>query len=126
MRPVLPRIFAVAFLALAVPILAHAAPADRGAAAPTSQWVTAWAGPMQSTTATFTAGAAGITLHEAVWATVDGDAVRVKFSNAMGTSALTISGATIGIKGSGSSVVAGTLRQLTFGGNVFVDVPIQG
>ncbi|HZR09239.1 MAG TPA: GDSL-type esterase/lipase family protein [Myxococcales bacterium] len=103
------------------------AAADRAAADVRPEWVTAWAGPQQSTTTTLPLSTAGVTLREPVWLTVGGDQVRVKFSNAMNsTGPLTITSASIGIRTSGSSVDAATLRTITFGGKGSVDVPIQG
>src|SRR5689334_20271019 len=125
MRALLSRIVAAALLALVAPTPLHAA-ADHAAASASSQWLTAWAGPQQAASATTPPFALGTTIREAVWATLDGDAVRVKFSNAMGAAPLTIGAASIGIKGAGASVVPGTLRQITFGGSASVDVPIQG
>ncbi len=112
---------------LAVAPLAATAAADRAAADVRNEWVTAWAGPQQSTTATLPASTTGVTLREPVWLTIGGDGVRVKFSNAMNsTAALTISSASIGIKSTGSSVDPATLRPITFGGKSSVDVPVQG
>jgi lysophospholipase L1-like esterase len=82
---------------------------------------------MQSTATTLPASTVGVTLREPAWLTVGGDHVRVKFSNAMNsTAALSISSASIGIRSAGSSVNPATLRPITFGGKISVDVPVQG
>jgi len=99
------------------------AAADVAAADARSNWVTTWAGPVQSASG---ATAAGTTVRQIVWVTVGGDHVRVKFSNAMGSAPVTIGAASIALKTSGSSVDASTLRPLTFGGKASVDLPIQG
>src|SRR6266567_1576002 len=48
---------------------------------------------------------------------IGGSAVRVRLSNAYGTRGLLIGGAQIALRQSGPSIVAGSNRALTFGGN---------
>jgi len=91
-----------------------------------STWVTTWAAPVQAANATVPPLATGTTVRQTVWVTVGGDRARVKFTNAMSAAPLTIGGASIGLKSSGSSVTATTLRPVTFGGKSSIDVPAQG
>src|SRR4051812_765900 len=98
------RVLRAPSLALVLVLLPFAATAaaDRGAAAVKNDWVSAWGAPMQSTATTLPASTVGVTLREPAWLTVGGDRVRVKFSNAMNsTAALSISSASIGIRSAG-------------------------
>src|SRR5262249_59050922 len=54
---------------------------------------------------------------------IAGRAVRVRFSNAIGSVPLTIDAASVGIRQLGADVVAGTLRPLTFGGATSITIP---
>jgi lysophospholipase L1-like esterase len=91
-----------------------------------SGWFTTWAGPGRDPGATGSNFPAGTTVREPVFASISGDSVRVKFSNALGTAALTIGAASIGTRLSGSSVIPGTLMALTFGGKSTIDIPPHG
>jgi lysophospholipase L1-like esterase len=99
------------------PSLAHAA---------LSSWFTTWAAAGRDPGATGSTFPAGTTIREPVFATISGDSVRVKFSNAYGTATLTVGPVSIGIRSSGSSVIPGTLMQLTFGGKTTFDIPPHG
>jgi lysophospholipase L1-like esterase len=69
--------------------------------------------------ATFT----NVTLREIVHVTIGGDTVRVRFSNTTGNDTLVIGSASVGVRSSGASVRAGTLRPLAFGGSTSISVP---
>ena len=112
-------------VALATGGAAHAA-ADVAAADVRSNWVTTWGAPVQAASATTAPLPLDTTVRQTVWVSVGGDAVRVKFTNAMSAAPVTLGGASIGLKAAGSSVTASTLRRLTFGGKSSVDVPAQG
>jgi len=91
-----------------------------------STWFTTWAGPGRDPGATGSNFPAATTVREPVFASISGDSVRVKFSNAFGTAALTIGPASVGTRLTGSSAVPGTLMSLTFGGKTSVDIPPHG
>ena len=63
------------------------------------------------------------TLRAIVHTSVGGDEVRVRIANTFGTSPLFIGAAHIGVSSSGSSIVPGTDRVLTFGGRTSVSIP---
>src|SRR5206468_12775634 len=60
---------------------------------------------------------------EIVHTSVGGDEVRVRIANTFGTSPLVIGAAHVALSSSGSSVVPGTDRALTFGGRSSVTIP---
>jgi lysophospholipase L1-like esterase len=91
-----------------------------------SSWFTTWAAASRDPGATGSIFAAGTTIREPVFATISGNSVRVKFSNAYGTATLTVGPVSIGVRSSGSSVVPGTLMPLTFGGKSSFDIPPHG
>lgn len=55
-------------------------------------------------------------LRQAVRLTAGGGRVRIRLSNAYGTSPLRIAGATVARAGEGAAVEPGSVRRLTFGG----------
>lgn len=62
-------------------------------------------------------GLAGNSLRQIVRVSIGGDSVRLKFSNGVGTSALTMNAVTIAISSAGKDAIdASTLKQLKFGG----------
>ena len=63
------------------------------------------------------------TLREVVRASAGGDQVRVRISNSFGTDTLAIGEAHIALSASGSSIVPGTDRLLTFSGQRSINVP---
>ena len=63
------------------------------------------------------------TLREIVRASVGGDQVRVRIANTFGTDALVIGAAHIAVRSSGSQIVPGTDRVLTFSGQTSVSIP---
>ncbi len=63
------------------------------------------------------------TLRQIIHTSIGGSQVRVRFSNTFGTSALVIGAASVGLSGTGSQVVSGSVRALTFGGRASVAIP---
>jgi len=63
------------------------------------------------------------TLREIVRTSVGGDQVRVRITNTFGTEALVIGAAHIAVSSSGSKIVPGTDRALTFSGRTSVSIP---
>ncbi|MGG7604248.1 SGNH/GDSL hydrolase family protein [Massilia sp. BKSP1R2A-1] len=83
-------------------------------------WGTAPAGPPPDTSLqTFT----DQTLRLIVHTSIGGNRVRIRVSNELGSTPLTIGAARIGLRAAGSDVAAGTDRALTFGGRSFVTIP---
>ncbi|MFC0253965.1 SGNH/GDSL hydrolase family protein [Massilia consociata] len=90
----------------------------------TEQWTTTWgtapAGPPPETALqTFT----DQTLRLIVHTSIGGNRVRIRVSNELGTTPLTIGAARIGLRAGGSDVAAGTDRPLTFGGRTAITIP---
>ena len=87
-------------------------------------WVSAWGGrgPLSTTITTnhtFTdpvPNLSGRTLRVMAHLTTGGSQVRVRLSQRFGSSPLVVGAAHVAIRGSGSGIVAGTDRALTFGG----------
>jgi lysophospholipase L1-like esterase len=103
--------------------LVTATPAARAAASPETwcaTWGTAPAGPPASSAIM---SYSNQTLRLIVHASIGGSRVRVRLSNEMGSSALRIGAASIGLRGSGASLVAGSVRNLSFGGRSFATIP---
>jgi lysophospholipase L1-like esterase len=110
---------------LSGPALAAALALPAGTLAQTAErWVATWgaapAGPPPSS-ATMTV--ANQTLRLIVHASVGGSRVRIRVSNEMGSGALTLGAARIALRSSGAALVAGTDRQLLFGGRASVAIP---
>jgi lysophospholipase L1-like esterase len=63
------------------------------------------------------------TLRLIVHGSIGGSRVRVRLTNEMGSIALRIGAASIGLRGSGASLVAGSVRNLSFGGRSFATIP---
>jgi lysophospholipase L1-like esterase len=109
--------------ALAAAALAAGAAPVRAASVPTgwcATWGTAPAGPPKSTsTFTFT----NQTLRLIVHTSIGGSQVRVRLSNEMGSTPLRIGAAHIGLRASGANLVAGSGRDLTFGGRPSATIP---
>ncbi len=64
-----------------------------------------------------------VTLRQIVHVSIGGRQVRVRFSNAQGTRPLVIGAASVGLRSSGASVGAGSLRQLQFFGANSISIP---
>jgi hypothetical protein len=97
-------------------------------------WVSAWGGrgPLSTTITTnhtFNDPApnlSGRTLRVMAHLTTGGSQVRVRLSQRFGSAPLVVGAAHVGIRASGSGVVGGTDRALTFGGASNVTVPAGG
>jgi len=94
-------------------------------------WVSAWGGrgPLSTTITTnhtfndAVPNLSGRTLRVMAHLTTGGSQVRVRLSQRFGSASLTVGSAHVAIRGSGSGIVAGTDRALTFGGASGVTVP---
>lgn len=63
------------------------------------------------------------TIREIVHTSIGGNQVRVRIANTFGSAPLVIGAAHVAVSGSGSSIVPGTDRVLTFGGRTSVTIP---
>ena len=112
-------------LLLGLPAAAGALALSGAAQAQAStRWSAAWgcapAGPPPAATLqTFT----NQTLRLVVRASVGGGRVRIRLSNEMGSSALEVGGASIGLRLAGAALAAGSYRALRFGGRPGVVIP---
>jgi lysophospholipase L1-like esterase len=106
-------------LVLTAALLAFSARADRDEA----RWVGTWSASMQAPIFAPAAVFKGVTLRQIVRTTIGGDVVRVRFSNAQGSDPLMIGAASVGVRSSGASVRAGSLRALHFAGADSTSVP---
>jgi lysophospholipase L1-like esterase len=103
--------------------LVTATPTARAAASPETwcaTWGTAPAGPPAASSAM---SYSNQTLRLIVHGSIGGSRVRVRLTNEMGSIALRIGAASIGLRGSGASLVAGSVRNLSFGGRSFATIP---
>jgi lysophospholipase L1-like esterase len=90
----------------------------------TEHWVGTWgtgpAGPpLPAATQTFT----DQTLRLIVHTSIGGNQLRIRVSNELGTTPLRIGSAHIALRQSGSTIVAGSDRPLTFSGNAAITIP---
>jgi len=86
----------------------------------TGTWGTAPSGPPpDASLQTFTDQTVRLIVHTSI----GGNRVRIRVSNELGSTPLTIGAARIGLRAGGSDVAAGTDRALTFGGRAFVTIP---
>lgn len=85
----------------------------------TATWGTAPAGPPPAASLqTFTDQTVRLIVHTSI----GGNRVRIRLSNELGSTPLTIGAARIGLRAGGSDVAAGTDRALSFGGRAFVTI----
>lgn len=92
-------------------------------------WVGTWACSPQLADASSeppAPGLAGVTLRQIVHVSIGGRKIRVRFSNAFGKSALTLSSAEVAKAAGGSAIKAGTDKPLTFNEESSVTVPAGG
>jgi len=82
-------------------------------------WAVGHITPLPAVTAQYN----NVTLREIVHTSVGGDAVRVRIANTFGTAPLLVGAAHVAVSSSGSSIVPGTDRVLTFGGRTSVTIP---
>jgi lysophospholipase L1-like esterase len=105
--------------ALALPAVAPLAEAQTA-----NRWIATWgaapAGPPPSAS---TMTLSNQTLRLVVHASVGGSRARIRVSNEMGSTSLTIGTARIALRASAAATVTGTDRQLLFGGRASVTIP---
>jgi lysophospholipase L1-like esterase len=91
------------------------------------QWAATWgAAPAGPPPAASTMSLSNQTLRLIVHASVGGSRARIRVSNEMGAAALNIGAARIAQRASAATLVAGTDRQLLFGGRSAVTIPAGG
>ncbi|MGH9351155.1 MAG: hypothetical protein ACRD2G_03175 [Terriglobia bacterium] len=91
-----------------------------------SHWVGTWAAAPQLGDAGNTPpapGFRGVTLRQIVRVSIGGKKLRVRFSNAFGTTALTITSAHVAVAAGGGSIIPGSDKALTFDGQPSVNIP---
>ncbi|MFF3977479.1 SGNH/GDSL hydrolase family protein [Streptomyces sp. NPDC001828] len=111
--------------------LALLAGAAQPSAARADAWGAAWAASPQLPATGFTPnwsqeGFSHQSVRQVVRVTESGDRIRIRLSNAYGTSPLVVTGATVARAGLGADVHPDSLRRLTFGGRTSVSVPAHG
>lgn len=117
-------------LAAGAAALALLAGAQPSSARPLA-WGAAWAASPQLAATGFTPnwsqeGFSRQSVRQVVRVTEGGDRIRIRLSNAYGTSPLALTGATVARAGKGADVEPGSVRELTFGGSRSVDIPAHG
>jgi lysophospholipase L1-like esterase len=88
-----------------------------------ARWVGSWSASMQAPFVGPAGTFSGVTLREIVHLSLGGSTVRVRFSNAQGADPFTVGAASVGVRATGASVRAGTLRALTFAGATSITIP---
>jgi len=111
------RLFASLLLTLALGVGVLAAPESFAQ----ERWVPTW-GTSPASAPTTTAFE-NQTLRQFVHVSIGGSRVRVRFSNTLGTETLWVNEARVALRGEESSILPGTDRELTFGGEQAVFVP---
>ena len=107
-------------------LLASACLGTAPARAPGADWVGTWATAPQLTEPANlppAPGLAGNTLRQIFRVSLGGDRVRARFSNEFGNGPLTVNAAHLARSADAGAVVAGTDRQLSFGGTQSVTIP---
>jgi lysophospholipase L1-like esterase len=100
------------------------APTAVRAATPADAWCATWGtAPAGAPAAASTNSLANQTLRLIVHASIGGSRVRVRFSNEMGSTALRIGAAHIGLRSSGASLLGGSGHDLLFGGRPGATIP---
>ncbi|MFD7342283.1 SGNH/GDSL hydrolase family protein [Streptomyces violascens] len=117
-------------LAAGAAALALLAGAQPSSARPVA-WGAAWAASPQLPSTGFTPnwsqeGFSHQSVRQVVRVTEGGDQLRIRLSNAYGTSPLALTGATVAKAGQGADVRPGSVRELTFGGRKSASVPAHG
>jgi len=91
-----------------------------------SRWVGTWSTspmPPEPGFGLTNSGFTNQTLRQIVRVSIGGKRVRVRFSNTFGTSPLVIGSASVAIPDSGSTVVASSIRSLSFSGGSSITIP---
>ena len=84
-------------------------------------WVGTWAASPELATSPFAFN--GQTIREIVHTSIGGDRVRVRLSNAYGTTSLVVGAAHVALRSSGAGIANGSDRALTFAGSPTVTIP---
>lgn len=121
MRTRIAWVLAVCLIALMTASAPTAARASTDAAA-AGPWTGTWAVSPQSGGASFNQQ----TLRQIVHTSIGGRSARVQISNVFGPQPLAVADVHVAQQSSGSSVVAGTDRVVTFGGQTSVSIPAGG
>lgn len=87
------------------------------------QWFTAW-GTSAHSLAPATTTVSDATVRMIVRSGITGNALRVKIENTLGIEPLQIDAASIALRDAGASLVPGSSRPLTFGGQEAIVIPI--
>ncbi len=95
---------------------------------PGGHWVATWGAAPQAPIAgnLSEGGFAGQTLRQIAFASVGGPMVRVRLSNAFGSTPLRIARASIAVQAHRAALAPGTLRALSFGGRPAAVIPAGG
>jgi len=104
---------------------ALAMPAGAGAATGSGNpgWVATWTASPQGGDTTQLSDQ---TVRNIIYTSVSGSAVRVRLSNAFGTSPVTVGSASLGVVLDGARLAPGTSHAMTFGGRSSVTIPAGG
>jgi len=115
----------IMFLFVSAFVLGATSNAQSAAAA--GHWVSAWGAavhaPIQLPGLPVEAPVGNKTIRMVVRPTVGGSRVRIRLSNACGSSAVSVGAAHIALTGEGSRIKPETDRLLTFGGKTAIDIP---
>jgi lysophospholipase L1-like esterase len=104
-------------------------PAPAASATGTARWVASWAAsPVVGSVIPWSDCPAGDgltdqTVRNVVFVSVGGSQVRVRVTNAFGTTPLRVGHASVAVQSSGADAVAGTVRELRFRGHRGVTIP---
>ena len=118
-----------AFFALfLLPWIASAAVCSAQVAEGSGHWVSVW-GASEYAPFAFIPGPPepaleNKTIRMVVRTSIGGSRLRIRLSNAFGTSALTVGAARVALTDDGSKTLSGTDRALTFGGSTEVNIPV--
>jgi lysophospholipase L1-like esterase len=120
------RTFAASALAAALLGAASLAAQQPAGTAATRHWVGTWAASPQGALASRPPSMKafdGQTIRQVVRVSMGGDTVRVRLSNEFGRTPLVVGAARIALSDGGASLVPGTSRTLTFGGDSTFTIP---
>jgi lysophospholipase L1-like esterase len=117
----------ISFSVLASVLCLAVAPAQTrtaAAAAPQATWVGAWAAaPFGGDPWHQIPNLVDSTLRQIVRTSMEGRALRIRFTNEFGTEPLRIDAASVALSAGGSAIQPGSLRALTFGGQPSITIP---
>jgi len=116
------------FAVLMLPWIASAVACSAQVAGESGHWVSVW-GAAEYAPIKFLPGPPepaldNTTVRMVVRTSIGGSRLRIRLSNAYGTSALTIGAARVALTDDGSKTLSGTDRALTFGGSPKVNIPV--